>query len=127
MQATLGATAPGPQGTDRLYLSVKEIKQPTFSRDKAKNEASIVPDRGSTIKIAGQKTKFSETNPYEQQIAQRMAPDVDILGSETASNGQTGTKKFPKVSFASQQVFNEVVSLSAKVPTWTGNKMNPIN
>ena len=55
--------------------------------------------------------------------------DVDMLGSDTASNPNisAGTKKYPKVSFASQQVFNEVVSLSAKVPTWTGNKSNPIN
>lgn len=59
-----------------------------------------------------------------------MAPDVDILASDTASNENikpAATKKFPKVSFGAQQVFNEVVSLSAKVPTWTGNKQNPIN
>jgi len=34
---------------------------------------------------------------------------------------------FPKMTFAAQQVFNEVVSLSAKVPTWTTNARNPIN
>ena len=34
---------------------------------------------------------------------------------------------FPKVTFAAQQVFNEVVDLSAKVPTWTESTMNPIN
>ena len=59
-----------------------------------------------------------------------MAPDVDILASDTASNENmkpAATKKFPKVSFSAQQVFNEVVSLSAKVPTWQGNKQNPIN
>ena len=115
---------------DGRYLSIRDIKQPTFKRDQNKNEANIVPDRGSTIKIAGRKQKFSEPNPYEQNIASRMAPDVDILASDTASNENikpAATKKFPKVSFGAQQVFNEVVSLSAKVPTWTGNKQNPIN
>ena len=34
---------------------------------------------------------------------------------------------FPKVTFAAQQVFNEVCNLSAKVPTWQTNKQNPIN
>ena len=34
---------------------------------------------------------------------------------------------FPKVTFAAQQVFNEVCSLSTKVPTWTVNSQNPIN
>lgn len=34
---------------------------------------------------------------------------------------------FPKVTFAAQQMFNEVVDLSAKVPTWTENAQNPIN
>jgi hypothetical protein len=116
---------------DRRYLSIKDIKQLTFVKDQNKNEASIIPDKGSTIKIAGRKPKFSETNPYEQNIANRMVADTDVdyLGSDTASNANisAGTRKYPKVSFASQQVFNEVVSLSAKVPTWTGNKLNPIN
>jgi hypothetical protein len=41
--------------------------------------------------------------------------------SEDGGNG------FPKVSFAAQQVFNEVCSLSAKVPTWNQPSQNPIN
>ena len=47
-------------------MSIKEIKQPTFVRDMNKNEANIVPDKGSTIKITGKKPKFSEANPYEK-------------------------------------------------------------
>ena len=31
------------------------------------------------------------------------------------------------MTFAAQQVFNEVNNLSAKVPTWTSNAQNPIN
>ena len=65
--ATLGAIGmqTGAQGVDRRYLSIKDIKQPTFSRDLKKNEANIVPDKGSTIKIRGKKPKVTETNPYE--------------------------------------------------------------
>ena len=33
-----------------------------------------MPDKGSTIKIRGKKTKVTEANPYEQQIANRMEP-----------------------------------------------------
>ena len=101
---------------------MKDIKQPAFQRDINKNEGNIVPDKGSTIKIRGQKGKFTEANPYEQQIAARMQPtDASDLPEGKAPTG------FPKVTFAAQQVFNEVVSLSAKVPTWTENAHNPIN
>ena len=72
MSASLGQSSPGKQGMDRRYLSIRDIKQPTFQRDQNKNEANIVPDRGSTIKIAGRKTKHFEANPYEQNIANRM-------------------------------------------------------
>ena len=42
-------------GIDRRYESITEIKEPNFKRDLAKNEAGIVPDKGSTIKIGGKK------------------------------------------------------------------------
>lgn len=80
-----------------------------------KNEAGILPDRGSTIKITGKKTKVTEPNPYETQISNRMKP---ADGDHPEGRSQTG---FPKVTFAAQQVFNEVNSLSAKVPTWKTN------
>ena len=44
------------------------------------------------------------------------------IAGESRQDLTNSERKNPKVSFASQQVFNEVVSLSAKVPTWTGNK-----
>ena len=50
-----------------------------------KNEATIEPDRGSTIKIVGKKRKVVEPNPYETQIAQRMAP---VDHSEAAESGK---------------------------------------
>ena len=65
-------------GLDRRYLSVKDIKQASFARDTTKKEAGIEPDRGSTIKIAAKKQKFSEKNPYESQIAARMVPEDEI-------------------------------------------------
>ena len=81
-----------------------------------KNEGNIVPDKGSTIKIKGRKQKVQEPNPYETQIAARMQPsDGSDLPDGRAPTG------FPKVTFAAQQVFNEVNSLSAKVPTWDTN------
>ena len=46
-------------------MTMKDIKQPVFSRDNTKNEGNIVPDKGSTIKIRGQKSKITESNPYE--------------------------------------------------------------
>ena len=54
-----------------------------------------MPDKGSTIKIKGRKTKFVEENPYEKQIANRMEPvdEADI------TNGRKATG-FPKVTFA---------------------------
>ena len=109
-------------GIDRRYQSIQEIKEPNYKRDLTKNEGGIVPDRGSTIKIGGKKQKYSEPNPYETHIASRMAPaDANDLPEGKKATG------FPKVTFAAQQVFNEVVSLSAKVPTWTQASQNPIN
>ena len=105
---------------------MKEIHQPSFKRDQNKNEAGIVPDKGSTIKITGKKSKVTESNPYEKQIANRMMPQ-EIAGEAQQEASFGSERKNPKVSFASQQVFDEVVSLAAKVPTWTGNKQNPIN
>ena len=65
---------------------------------------------------------MTEPNPYETQIANRMAPadPSEVLQGKPATG-------FPKVTFAAQQVFNEVCSLSAKVPTWSTNDHNPIN
>lgn len=64
-------------GIDKRYQSITNIKEPSFKRDTVKNEANIEPDRGSTIKIKGKKTKVTEPNPYETQINSRMAP-VDM-------------------------------------------------
>lgn len=61
-------------GIEKRYQAITNIKEPTFKKDSAKNEGGIAPDRGSTIKITGRKTKYSEPNPYETQIAQRMVP-----------------------------------------------------
>jgi hypothetical protein len=36
-----------------------------YRRDLTKNEASILPDLGSTIKIAKPKVKVAEVNAYE--------------------------------------------------------------
>ena len=109
-------------GINKRYQAITEIKQPTFQRDTTKNEGNIQPDKGSTIKIAAKKTKTFEQNPYETQIANRMAP----ADTSEQPEGKRATG-FPKVTFAAQQVFNEVCNLSAKVPTWQSNKQNPIN
>lgn len=53
------------QGIDRRYQSIKDIKEKAFVKDLSKNEANIRPDKGSTIKIAGKKSKKTEPNPYE--------------------------------------------------------------
>ena len=103
-------------GIERRYESIRDIKQPTFRRDLTKNEGGIVPDKGSTIKITGKKTKTTEVNPYEMQIATRMHP----TNQDELPDGKIATG-FPKVTFGAQQVFNEVCSLSAKVPTWNTN------
>ena len=82
-----------------------------------KNEGGIIPDKGSSIRIAPKKHKVKgETNAYEKQVNTRMKPDND-----QSSNG------FPKVTFAAQQMFNEADNLSKKVPTWTTQAENPIN
>jgi|FrelakmetLWP11LW_1041352.scaffolds.fasta_scaffold221474_1 hypothetical protein len=62
-------------GIDKRYMSIKDIKNPIFTKDLNRNEAGIVPDKGSTIKIKGKKTtKVTEPNPYETQISNRMMP-----------------------------------------------------
>ncbi len=84
-------------GIDRRYESIKDIKQPTYRRDKTKQEGNIAPDKGSTIKVAGKKQKVVEPNPYETQIAMRMRPND---GTELPEGHKpTG---FPKVTFAAQ-------------------------
>ena len=102
-------------GIDGRYMSIKDIKQPIFQRDLTKNEAEIRPDKGSTIKIAPRKQKHVEINPYEKQISNRMMPSLE-----------TGNE-YPRVTFAAQQVFDEVCSLSTKVPTWNTPAQNPIH
>ena len=52
-------------GIERRYQAIQDIKEPAFKRDFGKNEADIVPDKGSTIKIRSKKTKYQEPNPYE--------------------------------------------------------------
>lgn len=47
-------------------VRVHSIKEPLFKRDLTKNEAGIVPDLGSTIKIAKPKSKTAkEMSAYE--------------------------------------------------------------
>ena len=111
-----GSMTQQKKGIDGRYNSIRDIKEPVFQRDLQKNEANILPDRGSTIKIAAKKEKQIEENPYEKQISARMQAQPD----ETSNC-------FPKVTFAAQQVFNEVCTLSAKVPTWSHPSQNPIN
>ena len=43
------------KGIDRRYTSIKDIREPQFKRDLTKNEANIIPDKGSTIKITTKK------------------------------------------------------------------------
>ena len=113
LYGSLGTSA--RTGIDARYSKISGIKEPVYQRDLTKNEAGIMPDRGSTIKIAPKKSKQKgEENAYEKQVNSRMKPDADAGG-------------FPKVTFAAQQMFNEADNLSKKVPTWTTQAENPIN
>lgn len=57
-------------------VRIQSIQEPLFKRDLTKNEASILPDPGSTIKIAKPKNKAaSEMSAYERQINQRIQKD----------------------------------------------------
>ena len=44
-------------GIDAKYSKIEDIKDPVFRRDLEKSEAGIVPDKGSTIRIAQKKQK----------------------------------------------------------------------
>ena len=68
----MGSISSRPEGAHRRYLSVRDIKKPIYQRDKTKNEGGILPDKGSTIKITGPKTKRSTVISYERIIANRM-------------------------------------------------------
>ena len=57
---SMGMTQNKATGIDGRYISIKEIKEPNFQRDLTKNEGNIIPDRGSTIKIAPKKIKKFE-------------------------------------------------------------------
>ena len=82
-------------GIDKRFHSIRDIKNPNFIKDLSQNEGGIVPDKGSTIKITGKKTKTAEPNPYEMQIANRMTP----IDPSEVTNGKSATG-FPKVTFA---------------------------
>jgi hypothetical protein len=57
-------------------VRVHAIQEPLFKRDLNKNEAGIVPDLGSTIKIAKPKDKAAEEmSAYERQINSRIQKD----------------------------------------------------
>ena len=89
MYGSIGATQ--RSGIDARYSKISDIKEPIYKRDLTKNEAGIMPDRGSTIKIAPKKHKVKgKANAYEKQVNSRMRPD----GTSESING------FPKVTFA---------------------------
>lgn len=92
----MGSSMMKTQGIDRRYQSIKDVKQGAFAKDFGKNEAGIRPDKGSTIKITGKKTKYQEPNPYETQIAARMQP----TDPSEVPDGRQATG-FPKMTFAS--------------------------
>lgn len=85
------------QGIDRRYQSIRDIKEKSFKKDLLKNEGGIRPDKGSTIKIQPKKTKVTEPNPYETQIAARMQP----TDQSDMPDGRKATG-FKKMTFAAQ-------------------------
>ena len=113
MQGSIGASL--RSGFDGKHSKVSDIKEPIFKRDLTKNEAGIMPDKGSSIRIADKKQKQAgEQNAYEKQINSRIKPE-------------DGGQSFPRVTFAAQEMFNEADTLSKKVPTWSKEFDNPIN
>ena len=65
MYGSIGGTQ--RSGIDARYSKISNIKEPVYKRDLTKNEAGIMPDKGSTIKIAAKKQKVKgEANAYEK-------------------------------------------------------------
>ena len=53
LYGSIGATQ--RSGIDARYSKISDIKEPVYKRDLTKNEGGIVPDAGSSIKIAPKK------------------------------------------------------------------------
>lgn len=50
---------------DQQTVRINTVREPMYHRDVTKNEANIIPDIGSTIKVAKPKVKVAEVNAYE--------------------------------------------------------------
>ena len=59
-----------PEGVDKLYNSIKDVKQKNFERNPEKIDANITPEPDSTIVIADRKNhdEIQKPNVYDMSV-----------------------------------------------------------
>lgn len=79
-----------------------------------KPEAAVQPTTGTTVKVFDNvKPKSALTrSAYEQQINSRL-PNT--------------TQSMPRVTFNAKEVYTQVSQLNGCIPSWQGERDNPIN
>lgn len=67
-----------PEGIDRKYLHIKNVKEALFTRNPNKTEAGISPEPHGTIRFAREKSHGNEEkNPYNEIVNQKVLKHGD--------------------------------------------------
>ena len=79
-----------PEGTDKKYLSIKDIKSLDYQRNPDKVEANIFPEPDGTVIIAAKKQSVvNDVNVYDK-----------IINSKVTREGA-----MPKFTFETQELY----------------------
>ena len=67
-----------PEGTDRRYLHIKDVKSVQYQRNPNKAEANIEPQLDSTVRFKAKQVSKEAKNPYDEIINQKVAKDGEM-------------------------------------------------
>lgn len=94
-----------PEGIDRRYASVRDLKEPEFSRNIDKSEAGVKPEPESSVRFAEEAKAQLSAAAYEKQVNGKV--------SEAAGS-------YPKFTFESKELYERAHHLCQQIPHWKG-------
>jgi hypothetical protein len=100
-----------PEGIDRKYLHIKDLKHAIFTRNPNKTEAGISPEPKGTVRFESKRSEGSgEKNPYDEIVNQKVVRHQDQ----------------PKFTFETQELYEQADYLCQRIPHWKTERENPI-
>lgn len=101
-----------PEGIDKKYLTINNIRNPLFDRNPNKVDANIKPQPEGLIRL--------NSDLGKQEIQSHL---YNFIVNEKVQPSQTGSK----FTFETQELYNQANHLCQQIPHWKTDAENPIN